>query len=144
MSIRNSGLDRPRSAALTSGAVDEARELLCDVCRAAPDDDGLATRAAVLALQHDQPALAVELAEASLVEHPQSAPLFRVLGTAQYRQEQWQAAHIAFEQALDLDNTNALAYFLMGSTLSKLGQAEAADWHHRRARQLDPRYTVGR
>lgn len=120
------------------------QRLARDASRPATENEEASTKAAVLALQHDQAELAAQLAQDALASFPRSAALHRVLGTAHYRLGRWKAAQSAFTAALDLDNTNALAYFLMGSTLSKLGQAEAADWHLRRARQLDPRYAVGR
>jgi tetratricopeptide (TPR) repeat protein len=43
-----------------------------------------------------------------------------------------------------LDNTHALSYFLMGSTLAKLGEREAAAKHFEQARALDPKFALRR
>ncbi len=71
---------------------------------------------------------------------PQSAEAQRLLGTAQYRQGRYSAAQSAFATALSLDNTAGLSYFLMGCTLRKLGQQDAAATHFARAAELDPRF----
>ncbi len=68
-----------------------------------------------------------------------SAALVRTLGVAYYRQRDYQRAQRAFEQALSLDNSSGLAYVLMGCTLEKLNQPEAAQANFERARSLDPR-----
>jgi hypothetical protein len=39
-----------------------------------------------------------------------------------------------------LDNSAGLSYFLMGCTLKKLDQPEAAASHFARAAELDPRF----
>ena len=66
-----------------------------------------------------------------------------MLGAAYYRSGDYQSSQVALQQALSLDKSSALAYLLMGCTLAKLGQQQAADDHFRRP-PLDPRYTVVR
>ena len=95
----------------------------------------------VEALAQGDTATAIELATAGLAQNPERpAPLYRVLGAAHYRRGEYQAAQIALAQALSLDKSDALAYFLMGSTLSKLGQSETAARCFAEAARLDPRY----
>jgi Tfp pilus assembly protein PilF len=76
--------------------------------------------------------------------HNDSAALARTLGTAYYRQGDYPAAQSALEQALSLDNSSGLAYLLMGCTLEKLGQTEAAGANFEQARRLDPRLRMQR
>jgi tetratricopeptide (TPR) repeat protein len=95
---------------------------------------------AVAALEQGQPAQAAEIARSALREHADSAALCRILGVAEYRRGRYAAAQSAFQQALSLDNTNGLSYFLMGCTLARLGQQAAADRHLAKARVLDPRF----
>jgi tetratricopeptide (TPR) repeat protein len=130
------------TTALAAGAPHSAQSYFQRALQAAPGDEKLALSIAVLALRHDQPELAIELATQALEHHPRSAALYRVVGTAQYRLDHWKAAQVALQQAIHLDNAQALSYFLMGCTLSKLGQPDAADWNYRQARQLDARYAL--
>jgi tetratricopeptide (TPR) repeat protein len=84
---------------------------------------------------------AIQWATAGLAQSPQQpAPLYRLLGAAHYRRGEYQAAQIALGQALSLDKPDALSYFLMGSTLSKLGQSETAARCFAEAARLDPRF----
>lgn len=96
--------------------------------------------AAVEALKRDRPDEAIALIEPVLPEHPQSAALHRTLGTAHFRQGDYAAALTALERSVELDKTHALSYFLMGCTLQKLGQPEAAETRFRQAQAIDPRY----
>lgn len=96
---------------------------------------------AVEALAQGDTEGAIELATAGLAQIPErSASLYRVLGAAHYRRGEYQAAQIALAQALSLDKSDALSYFLMGSTLAKLGQSETAARCFAEAARLDPRY----
>ncbi len=110
--------------------------------RRRPNDESVAIRAAVAALRHNHPELSAQLAQSSLPRWPKSAALYRTLGMAEYRLEHWQAAQVALRQALSLDNSHALSYFLLGCTLSKLGQDEEAERNFSQARQLDTRYAL--
>jgi tetratricopeptide (TPR) repeat protein len=95
---------------------------------------------AVAALRRDQTALAVEGLLAALADAPQSAELHQALGAAYYQQGEYRAAQVALQQALSLDNASPLSYFLMGSTLERLGQSGPARRHFDEARRLDPRF----
>jgi len=43
-------------------------------------------------------------------------------------------------QALSLDKTDGLSYFLMGCTLAKLGKTDAAEQQLARAAELEPSF----
>ena len=108
---------------------------------AAPDDESVVVNAAVASLRHDQSELAVSWhnrhfragrnrRRLSHAGHGGIPP--RALATAQ----------AALRHSLSLDNSHALSYFLLGCTLSKLGQNEEADRNFNQARQLDSRYAL--
>jgi tetratricopeptide (TPR) repeat protein len=126
-------------AAFERGDVQRARDLLTKVVSLEPNTPQVPIRAAVLALRHRQPQLAVFVLQPLEKQFSDSAPFFRTLGTAYYRQADYRRAQSALQQALSLDNSNALAYVLMGCTLEKLGQNEAAATHLEQAARLDPR-----
>ena len=134
------GALRRAEAALASGAPNSAQRLLTDAVRAAPRDEAVALQAAVLALRHEQPELAVEVAQLALQTQPRSAALYRTLGTARYRLADYSAARSALERSLDLDKSQPLSHYLLAATLEKLGQVEPAEEHYRRARAIDGRY----
>ncbi len=111
--------------------------------RAAPstgDDPQVPIAAATAALRANEPETAVRVAEEAVRRFPKSAALYRVLAAAHYRRGDYAASQVAAQQALSLDNSSALSYFLVGSAMARLGQADAAEAHLRQARRLDPRY----
>jgi tetratricopeptide (TPR) repeat protein len=130
--------------ALSQGSAETAMVCFRQAMGARPDDPQIPISAAVLALQHNRPDMAIEVVERSLKALPKSAALHRILGAAYYRQGDYPASQSALQQALSLDKSSALSYFLMGCTLAKLGQAEAAETHFRQAQAIDSRYTVRR
>jgi len=131
-------------AALAAGAVEIARGYFDRAWKAAPSDERIHISAAVTALRYDELDLASDLAEKGLEQFPDSAGLYRVLGTARYRQGDLSAAKSSLERALALDDSSGLVYFLLGSTLAKLGETKAAEWHLNQARRLDPRFASRR
>lgn len=130
--------------ALTDGSTTDAATLLRRAIAAKPEDLQIPISAAVLVLQHNRPELAIELIEPAVKRFPNSAALYRILGTAYYRRGDYPSSQRALQQALSLDKTSALSYFLMGCTLARLGQAEAAETQFRQAQLLDSRYTERR
>jgi tetratricopeptide (TPR) repeat protein len=135
-------LFRRGEAALVADTPAAARCYFQRAIATAPDDESVAVSAAVAGLRHDQPEVAAELAQSALSRWPKSAALYRTLGMAEYRREHWQPAQAALRQALSLDNSHALSYFLLGCTLSKLGQDQEAERNFCHARQLDARYAL--
>ena len=99
-----------------------------------------AIESAVDALQSNQPDVALEILRGSLSQFPDSAALWRALGAAHQQQGDDQSAQSALRQALSLDNTSPLAYFLLGQSLRSLGQHEQARRNFQAAADLDGRY----
>ncbi|MEN6450449.1 MAG: tetratricopeptide repeat protein [Thermoguttaceae bacterium] len=111
---------------------------------AKPDNPQIPLSAAAAALRANRPEMAVELLAAAAKQFPTCAAIHRMLGAAYYRAGDYPSSQLALQQALSLDKSSALSYLLMGCTLAKLGQQQAAENHFRQARTLDPRYTVTR
>lgn len=109
-----------------------------------PDDPQIPISAAIAALQSNYPEVAIGVLEPSARQFPRSAALQRILGTAYYRQGDYRSSQLALQQALSLDKSNALSYFLLGCTQVKLGESEAAERCFRQAQLLDPKYAVRR
>lgn len=109
-----------------------------------PDNLQIVLDEAAYSLRHHRPDVAADIVSAAVKRHPESGALYRMLGAARYQQGNFPAAQVALEQALSLDNADALAYFLMGSTLARLGNADAAQQHFAEAARLDPRIAQSR
>ncbi len=126
--------------ALASGSDEAAVAHFRQAQALRPHDPHISILAAVEALRADRPEVALTLLEPAAARFGPSAAIQRVLGTAYYRKGDYRSAQVAFRQALSLDNSNALSYFLMGCTLRKLGDVRAAEAHLRHAHRLDPRF----
>jgi len=99
---------------------------------------------AIQLLRASQPDAAVALLDQALSGREGSADLYRTLGLAHYRRGDYDSSQLALQQALSLDNSSPLSYFLMGFTLTKLGDSEGAEWHFRQAAARNPKYAVMR
>jgi tetratricopeptide (TPR) repeat protein len=130
--------------ALAEGNPAQARHCCLQAIASQPDNPQIPLSAAVDCLRANQPRLAIELLVPAAGRFPRSAAIHRALGAAYYRSGDYQSSQVALRQSLSLDNSSALSYLLMGYTLAKLGQSEAADSHIRQARRLDARYRVVR
>ena len=130
--------------ALSEGNPATARAYFHKAMVVNPDDPQIPAQAAVAALGSNDPNSAIDVLEKALQAFPKSASLHRILAAAHYRRGDFRSSQVAAQQALSLDNANALSYFLVGSALSRLGQPEAAEKHLRQARRLDPRYGASR
>ncbi len=108
-----------------------------------PNDPQIPISAAVIALESNQPETAASIARLGIAFHPSCAGLHRTLGAALYRTGDYASSQVALQQALSLDNTAALSYFLMGCVSEKLGDTEAAQTHFARATELDPNLADG-
>jgi tetratricopeptide (TPR) repeat protein len=104
-----------------------------------PDGSQTALDAAIDALRQNRLQAAIEVAGAAIKRFPDSAPLWRTLGTAQYSADDFAAAEVSLRRAVELDKSNALAYFFLGSTLVRQGQSEAPRPFFDEAARLDPR-----
>ncbi|MBN1396020.1 MAG: tetratricopeptide repeat protein [Pirellulales bacterium] len=131
-------------AALAEGSEESARDYFRQAVAAKPDDPRVPISAAVAALRANRPALAVELLAPAAERFPDSASVHRALGAAYYRSGDYKSSQVVLRKALSLDKSNPLSYLLLGCTLAKLGQTEAAESHLRQARAMDPKYTVTR
>jgi Flp pilus assembly protein TadD len=109
-----------------------------------PHDAQIVIRAAVLSLRSNQAKLAVRILSDGARQFPADATILRNLGVAHFRLGDYHASQVALQQAIALDKSSALSYFLLGCTLAKLGQEQAADAEFRQAELLDPKYTVRR
>lgn len=108
-----------------------------------PNDPQIPISATVAALEANQPETAASIARLGIAFHPSCAGLHRTLGAALYRTGKYASSQVALQQALSLDNSSALSYFLMGCVSDKLGDAEAAQTHFARATELDPTIAEG-
>lgn len=97
-------------------------------------------QAAALALRSNALPLAVQLAGDALQRYPRSAGLYRIRGAAEYRMGDYQSAQSSLRQAVSLDNSHPLAYFLLGLTCERLGETSEAAQHLLQAAAIDPRY----
>lgn len=142
-STSESWLDKAETA-LAAGQTEAARFEIRQAQQADATDAKIPLSAAILALKHDELELAVEIAQTGIKRFPESAGLYRTLGAAQYRLGEFKSAKDSFERAISLDKSHPLSYFLLGSTLKKLDQSEAAEAYFRQAERLDPRYSARR
>lgn len=147
--LRVGDLDRARDqlAALLVRNPDhaDARALLDEISTsqapAGPTVES-AVRLAVDALQSNQPDVALDLLRDALAQFPDSAVLWRTLGAAHHQKGEFQSAQSALRQALSLDNSSPLAYFLLGQSLRSQGQQEQAKRYFQAAADLDGRYAM--
>jgi tetratricopeptide (TPR) repeat protein len=129
-------------AALAEGNAPVALAYFREAAGSSPQNPQIPISAAVTALEHNHPEVAIELMQGARRHFTRSAQIPRILGVAHYRLGDYRSSQVALQQALSLDKSSALTYFLMGCTLTKLGQLEPAEAHFRQARTLDPRYAV--
>ena len=130
--------------ALAEGSPPTALDFFRQAAAIRPDNPQIPIAAAAAALRANHPEVVVELLTPIAKQFPKSAALHRMLGAAHYRLGDYKSSQVALQQALSLDKSSALSYLLMGCTLAKLGQGEAAEAHFRQARSLDPRYKLVR
>jgi tetratricopeptide (TPR) repeat protein len=135
---------RQASQALAGGSLVQGEELLCRAVRTASDNPQIPISAAVIALQHAQPQLAIELLQEGQRAFPRCAGIHQSLALAFYRIGNYEASQVAARQALSLDNTSPLTYFLLGSTAARLGSTDEAQRYLEQACRMDPRYGVTR
>ncbi len=134
----------PAETALERGSLEAAVARIRHLWAANPQDPQIPISGAGLLLRHRQPQAAVSLLHEAAQRFPNTPGIHRMLGVGHYRLGDYEASQVALQQALSLDKSSALSYFLMGCTLAKLGQPEAAAAYFRQAHVLDPRYDVER
>ena len=127
---------------LAAGDLSQAAVLLHDAVHAEPQNQQLPYSTSVALLRGGHAPLAVDLLEAAVTLHPRHVHLQRLHGAALIEAERFAEAQVALQQALSLDNSSALTYFLLGISLEAQGQAEAARLHRLQATKLDPRFSA--
>jgi tetratricopeptide (TPR) repeat protein len=138
------GLFQRAGAALQQDSPEAALAYFREAAAARPNNPQILLSAATMALRYNHPDVAVELLAPAERRFADSAALRRILGVAYYRLGDYRSSQVALQQALSLDKSSALSYFLVGCTLAKLGQFESAETHFRQAQTIDPRYAVRR
>jgi len=136
------GLIRLGHAALVKGSAEAALTFFQEATALRPDNPQIPIFAAAASVRHHQPNLAIALLEPLRQRIPPSPKVLRILGAAYLRLGDHRSSQVALQQALSLDKSSALTYFLMGCTLAKLGQIESAQAHWRQAETMDSRYAV--
>jgi Flp pilus assembly protein TadD len=136
--------NNPRYAALASPAANAANLAAAGSVQAAtlatgPDSPNRAIVAAANLLQAGQPEAALRLAATASEKDPGNVRLKHAVAAAQFELGDLETAQVTLQQALSLDNRNALTYFLLGCTLAARGQRETAEGHFAQACKLDPR-----
>ncbi len=112
-----------------------------EAIEARPEDPAAAVAAACAALEHNRPELAIELLGPTGVWR-NSIPVSQTLATAHYRRGEYEAARDVLQQAQASEPSNSLTHYLLGCTLIKLGERDAAESHLREAERLKPRSLV--
>ncbi|MFZ5828706.1 MAG: tetratricopeptide repeat protein [Planctomycetota bacterium] len=130
--------------ALQQGEAELALETFREAVSTDPHNPQIPIEAAAISIRLNRPDVAVALLEPVPEHFRQSAAYFRTLGLAYYRWGDFSKSQVALQQALSLDKSSALAYFLMGCTLARLGQDDLAAAHFEQAQVLDPRYSLRR
>ncbi|HBO43115.1 MAG TPA: hypothetical protein DD670_04110 [Planctomycetaceae bacterium] len=130
--------------ALINGDTGRGLALFQRAAATEPNNPQIPNFAAVAALRHGYPGLTVVLAEESRGRFPRDTSLLRALGVAYYRQGDLESSQLVLRQALSLDKSDALAYFLLGCTHVRQEQFEAARECFAEAQRIDPRLTVRR
>jgi tetratricopeptide (TPR) repeat protein len=129
---------RGGEAALAAGNREEALALFRRAEALDPQNPQIPTAAAVAALRQSCPEVAVTVAKDGVNRFPQWTPLLRTLGAAHYRVGDYHSSQLVLQQALSLDKSDSLAYFLQGCTCLKLRQIEAARACFAEAERINP------
>jgi len=130
--------------ALAAGDEDGAAAYYRAAAAAEPRNVDLRLAAAAMLIRYEQYEQALELALSAQSLHPGDPAPYRSLGTIHYRRGDYRAAYASLSRAISLDKAHPLSYFLMGSTLRKLGEIDKAGWHFRKASELDSRFATQR
>jgi tetratricopeptide (TPR) repeat protein len=92
----------------------------------------------VVAMQSDNPQLAVELIAKAIEIHPNSAASHCNRGSALEALGQWHAALLSYDQAIAIQANHAVAHYNRGNVLHKLKRCEAALASYDRAIAIKP------
>ena len=126
--------------ALACHDLETAGRLLDRILAENPHDPQIATWCGMITLRHHHPHWTAGILRPAYERFPAYSPLCRVLATAEYRLGNYAAAVSVLQRAVQLDNTDALSYFLLGCALSKLGEHQAASLYWSEAARLSPQF----
>lgn len=126
------------------GRADEAVAKFRQALAMEPDNPRLPVAASAYLLKCGHSASAAQLAGEATRWHPNQAALRRVYGAACLVLGDLQNAETSLRYAVSLDKSDALSYFLLGSTLIEAGKPEAARQPLAEAHRLDSRFPSAR
>jgi predicted Zn-dependent protease len=134
-----------RAVALLEQAEEEgALTAIQEACAREPQNSALPLAAAVFLLRSEKANAAIVLLEAAANRQPRTPAMLRALGAAYLQAGDLSAAQVVLQQAISLDSSDALAYFLVGQVLHLQGRTVDADAAMSAAAQLDPRFSEQR
>lgn len=133
-------LIRQALSLLERGEKDGALAALRQACELEPLNSAIPLAASVHLLRMEQSDAAIVLLEAAAERLPRTAAILRGLGAAYLQAGDLPAAQVVLQQALSLDSTDALSYFLTGQVLHLQGRVAEARQALRAAAELDSRF----
>ncbi len=125
---------------LEKGEEDGALSAMQLACEQESLNTALPLAASVFLLRSEKADAAIVLLEAAAERQPKASTILRGLGAAYLQAGDFQAAQVVLQQAISLDSSDALAYFLVGQALQLQGRHADARAMMRAAVQLDPRF----
>ncbi len=96
--------------------------------------------AALVALKAGEILFAIELLEKVRISAPELEHVFTNLGLAYFKQKNYDNAELAFQQAIDSNPNDAIAYNHLGIIKRLQGQFDSARQTYQKAIQIDNRY----
>jgi tetratricopeptide (TPR) repeat protein len=96
--------------------------------------------AGLVGLEVGEIQFAIELLEQVSISSPEFELVFTNLGLAYLKQEDYDKAELAFEQAIEWDHNDAIAYNHLGIIKRRRGQFESARQTYQKAIQIDIQY----
>jgi len=84
---------------------------------------------------------AIEIAEKLLEKRPQDASVWSSLGNAYFQLDSIDKSKSCYEKAIELDSTSAEYENNLGLTFASTGDKKNAEFHYRRAIDMNPGYT---
>jgi Flp pilus assembly protein TadD len=128
-------------ALLDAGDEGAAARVILTAMDVEPQNRQLPLEYSIYALRTGRASAATATLEGASRRFPNSPELLRALAVAHLEGGNAQAAQVVLQQALSLDNANALSYFLLGQVLRQQGRTAEANQAFARAQKLDRRYT---
>lgn len=104
------------------------------------DVDQQTYQAGLDALKAGETGFAIEMFEQLSVSAPEKKHVFTNLGLAYFKQENYDSAELAFQQAIKLNPDDAIAYNHLGIVKRLQGEFDAARLTYQKAIQIDNEY----